>query len=705
MTTKINLGDEATHLAGLGYAVFPCFDPRNDDSPVGKKGKKPLTNKGVSDATTDLDQIAEWWKKWPTANIGLACKNCLVLDLDDKDAKRGSDDIETIIRSLGQIGPASVAETGSGGRHLFFARPDVEISGRTTVKWKNEPTGIDIRVGNQYVIAPPSLHESGKRYSWEKPLVAPEQLAPLPQVWIDGFLPHKNPAPTTAAQAVPTADELLRRAESYLDAVDPAIEGQNGSGQLFWAVSVLLWKFKLDEATTKRLITERYNPRCVPPWSEKEIDHKISDAKAKPLTNLESDAAGFSGLGVQLRTPLPKNPFVFYSHKQLLEADLTPHFLIQDVLIEGQPMIVGGPKKCLKTSILLDLALSLGSGLDFLGRFEVVKPCKVLVMSGESGLATILNAVNRIMHEKSLTWKQEYVPSMERFLKTGATPIATDVLVCDAVPHIADPMHLDFLQARLETEKPDVVIFDPAYLMIDGEKAENVMNMGLQLRRITQICQQFNATMVLAHHFTKFAGDKTCMPDLNDLSWSGFAEFARQWILLNRRAKYKSGSGFHDLNMLIGGSVGFGGEYRLTVDEGKFPDRYWNPCIFANDDENQGDFTVNGSASPITNDRARKVLDVLAAHEGGVTQKTVHHESKLSEKVLGETLEKLVESGDVIKVDKKGKNGKMAIHFDLAARSDKEEVKSQEDRGEEPKPEGADVTESASPDTFSDKAD
>lgn len=36
---QIDLGAEAVRLAELGYAVFPCCDPRNDDSPDGKKGK------------------------------------------------------------------------------------------------------------------------------------------------------------------------------------------------------------------------------------------------------------------------------------------------------------------------------------------------------------------------------------------------------------------------------------------------------------------------------------------------------------------------------------------------------------------------------------------------------------------------------------------------------------------------------------------
>lgn len=174
-----NMPHEAELLAEMGYRVFPCRDPRNDRADPGKKGKAPLNKNGVSGATLDLGQIAEWWEEWPSANIGLACGNCLVIDLDNKDGKNGSEDFERIAESLGPIDSVTVAATGSGGFHYFFARPEIDIVGQTGVEWNGEKTGIDIRVGNQYVIAPPSLHELGKRYSWDKPLVPPEQLPPV----------------------------------------------------------------------------------------------------------------------------------------------------------------------------------------------------------------------------------------------------------------------------------------------------------------------------------------------------------------------------------------------------------------------------------------------------------------------------------------------------------------------------------------------
>ena len=50
------------------------------------------------------------------------------------------------------------------------------------------------------------------------------------------------------------------------------------------------------------------------------------------------------------------------SLEALTSGTYSHNWLIKNVLVEGSPMIVGGPKKALKTSILLDLAVSLGIG-------------------------------------------------------------------------------------------------------------------------------------------------------------------------------------------------------------------------------------------------------------------------------------------------------------------------------------------------------
>ena len=38
----------------------------------GSPGKHPRTQHGVKDASTDTKIIADWWTRWPDANLGIA---------------------------------------------------------------------------------------------------------------------------------------------------------------------------------------------------------------------------------------------------------------------------------------------------------------------------------------------------------------------------------------------------------------------------------------------------------------------------------------------------------------------------------------------------------------------------------------------------------------------------------------------------------
>ena len=123
-------------------------------------GKCPR-GKWKDESTTDTDTIRRWWQKWPSANIGIDCgkSGLLVLDADTyKDSFEGD-------RLLSRSDEKTVITlTGGGGSHLWYKMPEGK-------EWGNHnnglPAGIDIRGAGGYVVAAPSLHESGKRYTFQ----------------------------------------------------------------------------------------------------------------------------------------------------------------------------------------------------------------------------------------------------------------------------------------------------------------------------------------------------------------------------------------------------------------------------------------------------------------------------------------------------------------------------------------------------------
>ena len=83
---------------------------------------------------------------------------------------------------------------------------------------------------------------------------------------------------------------------------------------------------------------------------------------------------------------------------ELDAAEFTTEYLIEWLLVAGQPCVIAGPKKACKTTILCALAIALTIGGKFLGMFNVTRCCRVLFMSGESGLATLQETLRRIAH-------------------------------------------------------------------------------------------------------------------------------------------------------------------------------------------------------------------------------------------------------------------------------------------------------------------
>lgn len=227
-------------------------------------------------------------------------------------------------------------------------------------------------------------------------------------------------------------------------------------------------------------------------------------------------------------------------------------WLVEGVMVADQPLVIGGPAKCLKTSVALDLAGSLGTGTPFLGTFRV--PCKrrVVVFSGESGEAVICDTLRRILAAK------------------GVKPKSCRVRCGFRLPRLSVAADRTELQELLLSERIEVVIVDPLYLCLAGTRpmaASNLYEVGQALHAAGDACRRAGATLVLVHHTTKGSA-KGGEVTLLDLSQAGVGEFARQWLLVSRRSDYRPGSSRHELALTAGGSAGHSSRWRVDVDEG-----------------------------------------------------------------------------------------------------------------------------------------
>jgi len=324
---------------------------------------------------------------------------------------------------------------------------------------------------------------------------------------------------------------------------------------------------------------------------------------------------------------------------ELMRTEYEIRFLVDRILVAGQPWVIGGPQKILKTSILIDLALSLSQAGFFLGKFNVPEAVTVGLMTGESGLATIQETIKRISHQAGID------PSGIR-----------NLVICDRVPRFGNLEHDDAVKQFIDDHEIEVLAVDPSYMALDGENQANLAGQGEQLRAVGEICQDRGVTLLSAHHTKKETARLYEPLGLESLTGAGHAEFYRQWCLLSRREAYTPGTGSHRLWMVAGGSAGHSGLWGLDIEEGVYhPDepRFWQVDILNADETREA---AEGQREKDRQDRARKrldqdkqkVVDVLAKYPAGETAKVLRETAGLNPSRFKPALAELLEDGDAL---------------------------------------------------------
>lgn len=266
MAKPTSTAEAARRYLARGWSVLPLRE----------RDKRPLILwEHLQNERPSESDIAEWFRRWPDANVGIVTgeiSNLIVLDIDPKHG--GDATLDRLERRFRPLSSTVEAVTGGGGRHLYFAHP-----GGLTRNRAGLAQGIDLRGDGGYIVAPPSIHPSGRPYRWV-PGRGPDEitLAPLPR-WL--IVPIRGPR---IGRSLFDWRRLVR---------EGVTEGQRNS-TIASLTGHLLWH-GVDPDVALELLLAWNRMRCRPPLDDAEVAQVV--ASITRLHDAES-AIGHEQLGL-----------------------------------------------------------------------------------------------------------------------------------------------------------------------------------------------------------------------------------------------------------------------------------------------------------------------------------------------------------------------------------------------------------------------
>ena len=268
----------------------------------------------------------------------------------------------------------------------------------------------------------------------------------------------------------------------------------------------------------------------------------LTDLTENAIRSLQDSSLGIAGDGRQ-------RAFQGKSVGEIWDlGDKPVSWLVDGVFSCDQPTIIGAKQKSLKTTLLTDLAVSLASGLTWLGRFAVPQKRRVLFITGEASEQAAIRKVRKAASSRNLRRED-----MEGWLRIEAMTFPN-------LPSLAD---CSSIRSSVRAHGIEVVIVDPLYMGLQGLNTTNLNEVGPAMRQFMEYCRPAN--VIIAHHVKKTASYEDA-PNLEDLSQAGIAEFAGNYWLMGRMGEY-TGDKFHQLAIRYGGRDEQFGLLKLDFDE------------------------------------------------------------------------------------------------------------------------------------------
>lgn len=458
-----DMHEQVTEYIDRGWSILP----------VKPSEKRPyMTNWLQYQHTKATKEMANnWFTNLSGAGVGMVTgriSNVVVLDVENY--------CKIPIEELLKRYPTQmVSQTGTGGYHLFYLYPNnvSKVTNRVGIF-----EGADLRADGGFIVLPPTRHPNGNAYRWVKqgPLgVFPKALLDIqsqPKVQSDGWI-----------------TETLRGVS------------EGGRNDACARLAGYFFRKGVNSDIVEALLME-WNERNDPPLPVREIRTTIKSIERSCANMMVGEQ--FTSIEYEDDTKLSRdqqsNTFDLLRMKDYVKGygSEGASWLVQDWLPDKSVTFLVSPPESYKTWILLDLAVSVSTGLPFLGQAQVNKTGPALIIQQEDSHGGLTERLALIAEQKlgasvkldKDTWQIPCIPDLPIYIHPSR------------MLRFDNEGVLNELEEQIRQIKPKVILIDPLYSTTSG--VDNYMaDLANQMMVLKTWRDKYGCSFVISHHSKK----------------------------------------------------------------------------------------------------------------------------------------------------------------------------------------------------------
>ena len=298
-------------------------------------------------------------------------------------------------------------------------------------------------------------------------------------------------------QDIPSVSSVLQKWGRYIprsawDLLNTFPQQDEDWSHNLWKLERLLLESGLSAEETFAVVRES-------PWNKYERDGRPEDqlwveivkaVKEKELT-AQQQPKGLPWVGI----------------RQLMHHVEKPHWLVQGVWMDKNVGWIAGVGKSYKSTITLDLALSIASGTKFLGKYEVHNPGPVLLVQEEDPMWRVAHRVQSMALAKEIT---ELNMIADENVFSLQVPTSKQVPLLTSVGGgfmFEDKDKVMAVEEAIDAYRPRMVILDPFFMMTPGMDEYKSGEITRALNIMKQWRNAYGCSVAVVHHYRKGEGD------------------------------------------------------------------------------------------------------------------------------------------------------------------------------------------------------